>query len=529
MEKTVYRLNFIEGPVKGLSFLISQKSCTIGREENNTICLLDATISKRHARIVSREGTLQLIDLGSRNGTFLDGARLAANKLYPLFGNCEIRIGGFTVQFREERPARNLEEDTNVDIERDGDSSQFSEAESTRITKRDDSEGKDGKTTDPAFKPDTSLRQREKTIRFSIDSDRNLSAIYEMLSSVGTSEEKAFLTDKTMDLIMEVTGAQRGVLLLVDEANADRLTPAIVKPANLEEVAPLSTISKTVINRVLKDGNSLLSTEVPGDPRFSKSKSLMGSDIYSIICAPINSKDKFYGLIYIDTTMQTKFFMKNDLELLTAVGIQLAIIMENIELMSNFKDLFMGVTKTLVYVIEAKDEYTSGHTERVTKFSLQIASKLGLNKQDTELLEIAALLHDIGKVAIPEEILRKPGKLSDEEFVMIKRHPHAGGEFVRHLKGFERIIEGIKYHHERFDGKGYPYGVAGKKIPLLARIISVADAFDAMTSERSYRKKIAEDKAMAELYANMDTQFDGDIIKVFHDVLENEKSSRNRI
>ncbi|MFH1437634.1 MAG: HD domain-containing phosphohydrolase [Pseudomonadota bacterium] len=529
MEKPVYRLNFIEGPVKGLSFLISQHACTIGRDEYNSICLMDATISKQHAKIINEEGTLHLMDLDSRNGTFLDGARLAANKPYPLYGNCMIRIGSFAVQFKEERPVRNLEEDTNAGIDRDGDYSRYSEAESTRVSGRDAIERKDGKATDPAFKSGKPFRQRERTIPFYIDSDRNLSAIYEMLNSVGTSAEKAFLIDKTMDLLMDVTGAQRGVLLLVDEANADKLVPVIVKTTGVEEAAPLSTISKTVISRVLKDGNSLLSTEVPGDPRFSKSKSLMGSDIYSIICAPINTKGKFYGLIYIDTTMQTKFFMKNDLELLTAVGIQLAIIMENIDLMSDFKELFMGVTKTLVYVIEAKDEYTSGHTEQVTQLSLQIAAKLGLDQHERELLEIAALLHDIGKVAIPEEILRKPGKLSDEEFVMIKQHPFAGSEFVRHLKGFEKIIEGIKYHHERFDGKGYPYGVAGKKIPLLARIISVADAFAAMTSERSYKRKIADDKAMEELYANMDTQFDGDIIRAFHDVLENEKSGPKRI
>jgi len=224
--------------------------------------------------------------------------------------------------------------------------------------------------------------------------------------------------------------------------------------------------------------------------------------------------------MYLDTTSRTVSFKQDDLELVAAFGIQLGIMMENLQLIADFQELFLGVIKTLVNIIETKDEYTRGHSERVTKISLAIGKALGLDKKEIETLHVSALLHDIGKIAIPEEILKKPGKLTLEEFSIIKKHPTIGTELVKELKNFDEISKGILYHHERFDGHGYPSGASGKDIPFNARIIAIADSFDAMTSNRPYRERLNDQNAIDEINRNRGKQFDAEIVKIFCDAYD---------
>jgi putative nucleotidyltransferase with HDIG domain len=167
-------------------------------------------------------------------------------------------------------------------------------------------------------------------------------------------------------------------------------------------------------------------------------------------------------------------------------------------------------------IIEAEDAYTHGHSERVTRLSLAVADELDLRPRDRAALHVSALLHDIGKVAVPGRILNKPGKLTDEEFDEIRKHPRAGADLVRSLRRFGRVLEGILCHHERFDGTGYPNGISGARIPLIARVISVADAFDAMTSDRPYRRGFSASRAVAELNLHRGTQFDAAVVDGFN-------------
>jgi putative nucleotidyltransferase with HDIG domain len=167
-------------------------------------------------------------------------------------------------------------------------------------------------------------------------------------------------------------------------------------------------------------------------------------------------------------------------------------------------------------IIEAEDAYTHGHSERVTRLSLAVADELDLSPRDKAALHVSALLHDIGKVTVPGRILNKPGKLTDEEFDEIRKHPRAGADLVRRLKRFGRVLEGILCHHERFDGRGYPNGISGRCIPLIARVISVADAFDAMTSDRPYRRGFPAHRALSELNLHCGTQFDAVVVEGFN-------------
>lgn len=166
---------------------------------------------------------------------------------------------------------------------------------------------------------------------------------------------------------------------------------------------------------------------------------------------------------------------------------------------------------TIANTIDAKDEYTKGHSKRVSEYSAAIAEELGLSEDEVQNIRSVGLLHDIGKIGVPDSVLNKPGRLTEEEYQLMKQHTVTGGEILKDIGMMPGIDIGAKYHHERYDGKGYPEGLKGEEIPFIARIISVADAYDAMTSNRVYRKQLASEKVMEELEKGIGTQFDPEI------------------
>lgn len=183
---------------------------------------------------------------------------------------------------------------------------------------------------------------------------------------------------------------------------------------------------------------------------------------------------------------------------------------------------YLESIETLRFTVEAKDNYTRGHSDRVSEYSVLIGKKLGLPNKDLETLKIGGLFHDIGKIGISDSILLKNGKLTEEEYNEIKTHPIIGKNILSNAAIFQDIIPIVLYHHERYDGKGYPYGLSDKDIPLLARIVAVADAFDAMTSRRSYRSELDLSYVKEELKNKMGTQFDPIVATTFLDILNNE-------
>lgn len=185
------------------------------------------------------------------------------------------------------------------------------------------------------------------------------------------------------------------------------------------------------------------------------------------------------------------------------------------QIIGDLSELFYKTIKSIAYALDAKDAYTHGHSMRVTLYSLALAQKLELSDELIEEIETAGLLHDIGKIAIPEKILLKPGKLTDEEFDIIKSHPELGEKLVSGIGKLKVISNWLKSHHERYDGKGYPDGLAGENIPISARIIAIADTYDAMTSDRAYRKALEHEVAMEEVKRCSGTQFDPKLAEIF--------------
>lgn len=183
---------------------------------------------------------------------------------------------------------------------------------------------------------------------------------------------------------------------------------------------------------------------------------------------------------------------------------------------------YLESIETLRYTVEAKDPYTRGHSDRVSEFAVLIGKKMGFSDEDLKTLKIGGLFHDIGKIGIPDSILLKESKLSDDEYSEIKHHPSIGAHILSNATIFKDIIPIVKYHHERYDGRGYPENLVGENIPLMARVTAVADSFDAMSSRRTYRNSLELDFIIEEIRKNRGSQFDPKIADVFLDILEND-------
>ena len=187
------------------------------------------------------------------------------------------------------------------------------------------------------------------------------------------------------------------------------------------------------------------------------------------------------------------------------------------------KESFLNIIETLANSLDERDKYTHGHSRRVTNLSLTLADKIGLKEKDLELLRLGSILHDIGKIGVPDSILLNPGELNSDEIEMIKKHPGQGEHILlpmKHDTKISQLITIVRHHHEHFDGRGYPDGLQGEDIPLLARIISIADSYDAMTSDRPYRKGMGKEKALAEIERGSGTQYDPYLAKEFISVMQ---------
>jgi putative nucleotidyltransferase with HDIG domain len=259
------------------------------------------------------------------------------------------------------------------------------------------------------------------------------------------------------------------------------------------------------------------------------------AEVFLVLFSPIFVNKRFFWLVTIGTILKymIEVVITKEPNLIIAITITIVCALAALIILNSFKRYvnaiqnsydaqLEGIVKGVVATLELKDPYTKGHSDRVAKYSLLLAEKL--NKFSTEELKYfyyACLLHDVGKINIPDHILMKPGKLTNEEYEVIKTHPTVGADILQGIEGIETCIDVIKYHHERWDGKGYPEGLGKDTTPLLARITAIADAFDAMTSTRSYRSALSFEEAFNRIIEGKGTQFDPILVDVFQDVYPN--------
>mgnify|MGYP003587920978 CR=1 FL=1 len=236
----------------------------------------------------------------------------------------------------------------------------------------------------------------------------------------------------------------------------------------------------------------------------------------------IKNSIKGYMLLIKDITKDIK---DNELEIINNILSQAGIVIENAMLIEETRDIHFDIVKSLVKAIEGKDRYTKGHSERVAMISELVAREIELPAERLRYLQMASVLHDVGKIALSEDILNKLGSLTDEEYGEIKKHPGTGYEIVSQIKNMKAVAEIIKYHHECWNGSGYPDGLSEKDIPIESRIISIADAYDAITSDRPYRKGMPHEYAIEELTKNIGIQFDPEITKIFCEISKEKLNS----
>jgi HD-GYP domain-containing protein (c-di-GMP phosphodiesterase class II) len=241
--------------------------------------------------------------------------------------------------------------------------------------------------------------------------------------------------------------------------------------------------------------------------------------VRSIMAVPLYRKDRIIGMMVASNRLNKPDFDSIDVKLFTSVASECAVFIENGRLFTDLKELFIGSLKALTSSIDAKDQYTRGHSERVAFVSRWIAEKLAsqgvLHREQVHRIYLAGLLHDVGKIGISEAVLRKNGPLNDVERRQIQEHPGIGAGILSEIKQMRDIIPGVLCHHERCDGKGYPDGLRGEEIPLIGKIVMIADSFDAMTSRRTYRDAMTIEAALAEIKAKLGQQFDPEIGRVF--------------
>jgi len=243
------------------------------------------------------------------------------------------------------------------------------------------------------------------------------------------------------------------------------------------------------------------------------------SSSLSRIGVPLRMKGQIVGAMILDSRNESEGFTDDDMELLTTLSNQAIVAIENAWLYESVKHNYFATIQSLVNALEASDMYTRGHSERVKMLALELGRYIGLDFRELETLEHASILHDIGKIGIESFILQKQGKLTPKEYCLIKSHPLIGEEILGPIDTLESVRQIILQHHERYDGKGYPYGLRGEELSLKARILSVVDTFDAMMSERPYRKALSLCEIMDELGANAGTQFDPYVVESFIEML----------
>jgi HD-GYP domain-containing protein (c-di-GMP phosphodiesterase class II) len=341
-------------------------------------------------------------------------------------------------------------------------------------------------------------------------------------SSLDTQE---VLTQIVRDATVLAQGEYGLVCLLEEESGGLAARAAYDHEKNAVSLHYVN-MDEWLFHRVVATGEATVSTLK--NVRYGR---MLGPDIenvsLSVVCVPMTLRHKVNGIIVVLKRSLGDAFGRAEIKLLEEVAGQAAMAVEQANLFAKVRayaselELSYDTTlKALIAALDAKDAATEGHSERVAKLTVAIAREMDVPGEKLVDIERGALLHDVGKIGVPDAVLRKPRTLSRREWQTMQRHPLLAGVLVSKVGFLEGALPILLYHHERYDGRGYPFGLAGDRIPVEARIFAVVDAYDAMTSDRPYRKAMSHEDAIAEIVANAETQFDPAVVRVFQEVVE---------
>jgi HD-GYP domain-containing protein (c-di-GMP phosphodiesterase class II) len=261
---------------------------------------------------------------------------------------------------------------------------------------------------------------------------------------------------------------------------------------------------------VIEKGVSTFAHDAVADDRFNDGHSVIQQNVRSVMCVPLRTADDILGALYADSSSGAGRFNEADLELLSAIGNQAGVALHRVRLLSELERLLLDTIRAIAATIDAKDGYTHRHSERVAMLAHRLGAAMQLGEDELETIHLSGLLHDVGKIAVPDAILNKQGRLTPEEFEEMKTHPGHGARILENIQNaaVKAVLPGVKHHHEKWDGSGYPDGLRAEAIPMLARLIGIADFFDALTSARAYRAAMTHDEVVTLIQANAGSHFE---------------------
>lgn len=365
------------------------------------------------------------------------------------------------------------------------------------------------------------LRQKEAIERLNKELNKKVreqALLFNLAESVSLAQGSNDLYDHIVEQACAIIGARKALFFILDHST-QVLHCISGHGLNGRQVESVNARDDSLLGRCMRRGQPILHNVEP--ERLINVVSTNGDEVTanSLACLPVKIRGAAFGLLAVADKGQGGF-TEDDLFLLQFMINKAGLSVENIALYESVLDNLYATLQSLVTAIEAKDSYTQQHSSRVTALAAMIATQMGLSEAELTSLRFAGSLHDIGKIGVPDNILTKPGRLTEEEYEAIKGHSTKGEGIISHIGLLPREKALILHHHERWDGNGYPDGLAGEQIPLLARIIAVADTFDAMTSDRPYRDGLPIEAAIEEIGANSGTQFDPVVVNSFMEIVE---------
>ncbi len=490
------RLLCLEGNRKDSFWELIDDRTQIGRDPNCDIVVDDPALSRIHAEIVREENGFVLYDKNSSNGSRINGDQVMRQVLLP---GDQIEIGKTKIEVLEDDLIPGVEwqeKDTHLVT---------SVIPLDTLSQQLEEEGLRPKFLQPPSKrgagEKTDLAERLL---------KNLETVYEVGNAINTIQAIDQLLDRIAEkLLGAFAGAERVCILLQGEDGS--FEPKFVKNRT---VGPRQSfhISRSIVKKAAKEQVCIAANDAAHDPRFSAVESITVTDLRCFMCAPLATKGKVLGMIYLDNQEKSNCFDENDVALLSALANQSAIAIENSRLYEDLQKAYHESIVALMNTVEAKDEYTRGHSRRTSRYALGIAQEMKLPVKVCKEIRTAAELHDIGKIGIQDPIIGKDSALSTMEFQNIQSHVLTGENILKPVEYLRFALPIIRHHHEHYDGSGYPDGLKGDEIPLGARIVGIADAFDAMTTQRPYNEPMSTKKALRELEAQKGKQFDPDVV-----------------
>lgn len=496
----------------------------IGRNPDCGLQVDDLQVSRRHAIIEQTPSGTVVRDLGSGNGTYVGQQRIIECRLSP--GDV-VRVGQVSMRFEVTKPPQPTASATPTVTAR----APVTPMRTSGVRFRNELEG----TLQGAAAANVrqTFFQAPATAEELRRAQKRLAAVYEANQIISSERDLKKLFRRVMEQIFSLLPAHNGVILLKDEKTGQLVNEYVKSKIEGAEVV----ISTTIIKRAMEQGEAVITLNAADDSRFEAGMSIIAQNISSAMCTPLIHQDETLGVLYVDTRGTTHAFSDSDLQLLAALSGPAAIAIKNAQYVHQIEQAYHDTLIVTANAIELRDHYTVGHTWRVTNFSVEMARQLGWDDERISQAEKGGVLHDVGKIAVPDAILGKTTGLTDEEYAVMKIHPERGARMLEDVALLKPVVPYCLYHHERYDGRGYPYGIKGDDIPVEGRLVAVADTFDAMTSNRPYRKGRPPEEAIKEIERGIGTQFDpecanaliqcyreGKIDRILQEYMKGEKS-----